>query len=270
MQVLIAISGFCGFCSRIGNAPCTTPFDFLFVISIHVLAWGTTTNEAARLSVVHISIHVPAWGTTALVYSEKEDVCDFNPRSREGNDKRMLLIAAASYYFNPRSREGNDTTDYSMMDIYSDFNPRSREGNDCYIYQHVRQGQYFNPRSRVGNDKNGWMITFDWFVFQSTFPRGERLFDFESCSPFSLFQSTFPRGERLDVTRYASSETNFNPRSREGNDKPERGERYVTEISIHVPARGTTVKLNKVTSYWLFQSTFPRGERRGVSHLQLN
>lgn len=92
MQVLIAISGFCGFCSRIGNAPCTTPFDFLFVISIHVLAWGTTTNEAARLSVVHISIHVPAWGTTALVYSEKEDVCDFNPRSREGNDSKFSQI----------------------------------------------------------------------------------------------------------------------------------------------------------------------------------
>lgn len=39
MQVLIAISGFC---PRIGNVPCTTPFDLLFVISIHVPTWGTT------------------------------------------------------------------------------------------------------------------------------------------------------------------------------------------------------------------------------------
>ena len=85
MQVLIAISGFC---PRIGNVPCTTPFDFLFVISIHVPTWGTTlsisTNLFAlifqstfprgeRLSMFPtlmsgscISIHVPAWGTTLI------------------------------------------------------------------------------------------------------------------------------------------------------------------------------------------------------------
>ena len=91
MQVLIAISGFCGFCSRIGNAPCTTPFDFLFVISIHVPAWGMTmvTVPVVLLSLFQstfprgerrpgvgswselwpISIHVPAWGTTDSVYT---------------------------------------------------------------------------------------------------------------------------------------------------------------------------------------------------------
>ena len=46
MQVLIAISGFC---PRIGNVPCTTPFDFLFVISIHVPAWGTTLSISTNL-----------------------------------------------------------------------------------------------------------------------------------------------------------------------------------------------------------------------------
>ncbi len=177
MQVLIAISGFCGFCSRIGNTPCTTPFDFLFVISIHVPAWGTTTNEAARLSVVHISIHVPAWGTTALVYSEKEDVCDFNPRSREGNDKRMLLIAAASYYFNPRSREGND--DLTKVPV-----PASEE-----ISIHVP--------ARGTTDESQY---------------------------------------QPDCLLY------FNPRSREGNDEGEISEVAERAISIHVPARGTTIE----------------------------
>ena len=46
MQVLIAISGFC---PRIGNVPCTTPFDFLFVISIHVPTWGTTLSISTNL-----------------------------------------------------------------------------------------------------------------------------------------------------------------------------------------------------------------------------
>ena len=83
MQVLIAISGFC---PRIGNVPCTTPFDFLFVISIHVPTWGTTLSISTNLFALifqstfprgerqdkadkgkqyeKISIHVPSWGTT--------------------------------------------------------------------------------------------------------------------------------------------------------------------------------------------------------------
>ena len=108
MQVLIAISGFCGFCSRIGNTPCTTPFDFLYVISIHVPAWGTTGlaagtsltndfnprsrvgNDRKKVSLSDkktISIHVPAWGTTAA--SDLLLLClrYFNPRSRVGNDR---------------------------------------------------------------------------------------------------------------------------------------------------------------------------------------
>ena len=109
MQVLIAISGFCGFCSRIGNAPCTTPFDFLFVISIYVPAWGTTmvTVPVILLSLfqstfprgerpaaqtkpvpcIEISIHVPAWGTTARGGQLVGIMANFNPRSRVGNDR---------------------------------------------------------------------------------------------------------------------------------------------------------------------------------------
>lgn len=83
MQVLIAISGFCGFCSRIGKAPCTTPFDFLFVISIHVPAWGTTM---VTVPVVLLSLfqHCGATG----VYKAQ----DFNPRSRVGNDSKFSQI----------------------------------------------------------------------------------------------------------------------------------------------------------------------------------
>ena len=34
-------------------------------------------------------------------------------------------------------------------------------------------------------------------------------------------------------------------------------------VSIHVPARGTTKSSRLFVSLYLFQSTFPRGERRG-------
>ena len=92
MQVLIAISGFCGFCSRIGNTPCTTPFDFLFVISIHIPAWGTTTGEALAVCCIVISIRVPAWGTTFVAQAQTALLVDFNPRSRVGNDRKAAEV----------------------------------------------------------------------------------------------------------------------------------------------------------------------------------
>ena len=101
--------------------------------------------------------------------------------------------------------------------------------------------RYFNPRSRVGNDYSLIQKGYDWILFQSTFPRGER--------------------RRVDIFRYMWRD--FNPRSRVGNDGLSqldhwqgngfqstfpRGERQAKamvkeaqpDISIHVPAWGTT------------------------------
>ena len=103
-------------------------------------------------------------------------------------------------------------------------------------------------------------------AFQSTFPRGER--HNLSFNEFikSKFQSTFPRGERHKGDGDRSGTRSFNPRSREGNDGVRdcvgaycrrfqstfpRGERphsgrpqYLSKsVSIHVPARGTTIEI---------------------------
>ena len=101
----------------------------------------------------------------------------------------------------------------------------------------------FNPRSRVGNDLSEIVIrSYSGFIsihvpawgttvkrsldeiidtlFQSTFPRGERLIGADGTLEDRQFQSTFPRGER--PTEYVGNYTlllNFNPRSRVGNDK---------------------------------------------------
>ena len=126
-------------------------------------------------------------------------------------------------------------------------------------------------------------------------------------APLPEFQSTFPRRERqprLSLFLYAkrhfnprsregndpcffhalNDNINFNPRSREGNDERSRNDALMEIISIHVPAKGTTVRLHmfgdqdnisihvpaKGTTWGnhfiyrktLFQSTFPRRERR--------
>ena len=107
---------------------------------------------------------------------------------------------------------------------------------------------HFNPRSRVGNDVAGPEESYRYWVFQSTFPRGERRW-WTICSlPFLQFQSTFPRGERPGHKQQQSG----------------RG-----QISIHVPAWGTTANQTTVPTKRWFQSTFPRGERRNRTRFRV-
>ena len=56
-----------------------------------------------------------------------------------------------------------------------------------------------------------------------------------------MFQSTFPQGERRELRADKADIAGFNPRSRKGNDESEfDGLFVVSQVSIHVPARGTT------------------------------
>ena len=106
-----------------------------------------------------------------------------------------------------------------------------------------------------------------------------------------IFQSTFPRGERRRGCTYAGTDSYFNPRSRVGNDVPVMQRHIGFQISIHVPAWGTTLRAVIISltetisihvpawgttkqslnllSFPAFQSTFPRGERRDGSELWL-
>ncbi len=120
------------------------------------------------------------------------------------------------------------------------FNPRSRKGNDGISPPRPSGVRGFNPRSRKGNDENA---------------------EIEEI-PLNWFQSTFPQGERPD--RYTCSDPYrpcFNPRSRKGNDTIGRQSLLRFGVSIHVPARGTTLSSASAALHNKFQSTFPQGER---------
>ncbi len=98
--------------------------------------------------------------------------------------------------------------------------------------------------------------------FQSTFPRGERRGPYLIFLSPCRFQSTFPRGERHLCWLVAVKHIHFNPRSLVGNDYIPVGTYTIVEISIHVPSWGTTIFTRRQPPCILFQSTFPRGERR--------
>ena len=124
--------------------------------------------------------------------------------------------------------------------------------------------RHFNPRSREGSDDEYEQYTLFSVAFQSTLPRGERQPYRKYRNVAERFQSTLPRGERREHTTQAQAEVhfnprsregsdgnaynflrnyfNFNPRSREGSDEKREFTKEQSEISIHAPARGATIR----------------------------
>ena len=121
--------------------------------------------------------------------------------------------------------------------------------------------------------------------FQSTFPRGERRLSYEATSRDMSISIHVPSWGTTGSGRiHCQAAGNFNPRSLVGNDYSFQLLRVSLLISIHVPSWGTTLRLIQAFqekhisihvpswgttlshsasgAFILFQSTFPRGERR--------
>ena len=76
------------------------------------------------------------------------------------------------------------------------------------------------------------------------------------------FQPTPPRGERRGkLCACLKVRGDFNPRPREGSDRPIKRTERLTAISTHAPARGATSIFEFLPHFLLFQPTPPRGER---------
>ena len=126
----------------------------------------------------------------------------------------------------------------------SDFNPRSREGSDSLSPCLSHNVSNFNPRSREGSDNIHCHLFVSSALFQSTLPRRERHNLVMISRGAVEFQSTLPRRERrYTIYLYQISTLYFNPRSREGSDRPILYRRFkLLQISIHAPAKGATLQ----------------------------
>ena len=173
MQVLIAISGFCGFCSRIGNTPCTTPFDFLFVISIHVPAWGTTIASIPDIASFPFQPTFPRGERPTPLTEVTRATLNFNPRSRVGNDMVFFqdcvdirisihVPAWGTTFFTERSTRfhafqstfprGERPLSLSCVTSTSLFQSTFPRGERLDWSRPIQIYHHFNPRSHVGND----------------------------------------------------------------------------------------------------------------------
>ena len=158
-----------------------------------------------------------------------------------GERRNFFVWLFKSNNFNPRSREGSDRKQLQDMLDVVDFNPRSREGSDDhYDYLFVRLVISIHAPARGATFlANAFIYTYH--IFQSTLPRGERhelaeIPDRESrisihapargatqqfirLFHISMISIHAPaRGATVLIYCCHRFIINFNPRSREGSD----------------------------------------------------
>ena len=112
-----------------------------------------------------ISIHAPAKGATPRSYHVTSISSDFNPRSREGSDAFVNVIALQHIPdFNPRSREGSDKHlplrhCKRYISIHAPAKGATQHNSSRLVPVHN-----FNPRSREGSDGTGCDCRVDGYV----------------------------------------------------------------------------------------------------------
>ncbi len=99
---------------------------------------GATPADLVLRRRAEISIHAPVKGATAIGAVTGKMNANFNPRTREGCDRRPVHGGQPARDFNPRTREGCDTGSTSGCSIETYFNPRTREG--CDLVDPLRPG----------------------------------------------------------------------------------------------------------------------------------
>ena len=146
-------------------------------VSIHAPAWGATVSfnnptETQMFQSTHprgvrrvqfldlatkqkVSIHAPAWGVTLGVST-----------AQHGDIDVSIHAPAWGATYSGRWRRASEAR----------FNPRTRVGCDIHQVTPKRPPLCFNPRTRVGCDAFSFSSFLQGEEFQSTHPRGVRLF----------------------------------------------------------------------------------------------
>ena len=123
------------------------------VISIHAPARGATLSWAYGNADDFISIHAPARGATVAQAPNQCYHSYFNPRSREGSDKRRRSSQASRIRFQStlprgeRQEKAQLCTDATTISIHA-----PARGATTEMRKKLPWTIYFNPRSREGSD----------------------------------------------------------------------------------------------------------------------
>ena len=166
-------------------------------VSIHVPTRGTTMRHRYARIFDTVSIHVPTRGTTGLRIGELLDLkfqSTFPRGERHGYDVKDVILSNVSIHVPTRGTtepvvpnfsvhpvsihvptRGTTNGDRPGMRNNAGFNPRSHEGNDA---EKSEKGENMSVSIHVPTRGTTRICKFFMpliVVFQSTFPRGERL-----------------------------------------------------------------------------------------------
>ncbi len=224
-------------------------------------------QPSAVVPPVSVSIHAPTRGATSEVIRHFSGLSGFNPRAHAGRDSVFNTASIFTMRFNPRAHAGRDF-DFPVVGL-----------TKAHVSIHA-------PTRGATTNWSGKRYPT---TFQSTRPRGARLFDnVQYCNVLGGFNPRAHAGRDRPPRGSCPFLECFNPRAHAGRDDqrgrgqlrrqvsihaPTRGATPSDSmpsakraVSIHAPTRGATLILTAPTStHLLFQSTRPRGARPGWS-----
>ena len=147
----------------------------------------------------------------------RPETTNFNPRSHEGSDPLPASVPDGfSISILAPTRGATDNTGKTAGRlIISILAPTRGATTVSELRQLVTVISILAPTR--GATQN-YSVVDSSSLFQSSLPRGERLYLSPGHRVAALFQSSLPRGERPVKTIYVPDCNNFNPRSHEGSD----------------------------------------------------
>ena len=190
-------------------------------ISIHAPTGGATASGiVANGGGVCISIHAPTGGATRSPLMASIRFFHFNPRSHGGSDCFFLLIIFDITLFQstlPRGERlilGKEFIWHKIISIHAPTGGATIFFDECYRIFRISIHAPTGGATRLVRGRKGARI------FQSTLPRGERLWTARRSS--RVLRDFNPRshgGSDIDPSRKrVGSKMNFNPRSHGGSD----------------------------------------------------
>ena len=166
------------------------------------------------------------------------------------------------YNFNPRSREGSDRRSWSKA-AGSCISIHAPAKGATFLMQLAEFPVPISIHAPAKGATARACIRFSNAVFQSTLPRRERQVILSPADVVPLFQSTLPRRERPGAGQARQLPSDFNPRSREGSDQCSSKPLYRWHYFNPRSREGSDItQQREFVGFQQFQSTLPRRERR--------
>ena len=235
-------------------------------ISIHVPTRGTTIVRGLRIVVSVFQSTCPRGARLARTFYPSRE-CRFQSTCPRGARPIISANAPRQIHFNPRAHEGHDddvgagggggvisihvptrgttlhTAPRRLRPVFQSTCPRGARLSGVTGSGKTKD---FNPRAHEGHDARHCECIPSIGISIHVPTRGTTMIIIHEYNS-KEFQSTCPRGARHHWDEPRALTNNFNPRAHEGHDKCVMQGPLAPAISIHVPTRGTTNKIEPVT-----------------------